>query len=95
MRGSLVLLVFVMIFGHFASSAQAQHAGFVLFGEPTAEASDVADNHRFVHPITAPFESEDSFVTTDLRGWFIYQDIPQSNLLGGGNAKGYALPVKR
>lgn len=76
------------------SAAHAQHAGFVLFGEPSEGASSVPETHRFVHPMTSPYFHEDSFVTTDLRGYFLYHDFPSGGVINGGTAKVYALQAR-
>ena len=69
-----------------ASSAFGQHADFVLFGESNPAAANVPADHTFVHPITSPYFHEDSFVTSDVRGWFVYHDLPNDIALDGGNA---------
>lgn len=42
--------------------------GFVLFGDNTEKP---AAEEKFVRPVTAPYFHEDSFVTTDLRAWYL------------------------
>lgn len=74
--------------------ANAQHAGFVLLGDPNPEAAEVTQDQQAVHPVTAPYFQEDSFVTTDVRGWFVHHSIPDSSLLGGGEAQVYAVQVR-
>ena len=86
----------------FVSSTQAQHAKFKLFdgliggdkseGE-SEEASEApySEDEKFVHPVTSPYGHEDSFVTTDARAWFAYQDFGS---VIGGNAKLYALQLR-
>ncbi len=79
----------------FASAqANAQHANFVLLGEPNPQAAQVPEQQRHVHPLTSPYFNEDSFVTTDVRLWFLYHDFPKSSLIAGGNAKVYAAQVR-
>ncbi|XAL99329.1 hypothetical protein OT109_17335 [Phycisphaeraceae bacterium D3-23] len=75
-----------------ALPAAAQHADFVLFGEPDAEAADVPENQQFVHPITSPYYHENSFVTTDVRAWYLYHDFPNSVL--GGDVQVAAVQVR-
>ncbi len=75
-------------------SVQAQHARFVLFGDPTEAASQVPENHRFVHPVTDPYDAEDSFVTTDVRAWFLQHKFPKSGILNGGDAQVYAAQIR-
>lgn len=70
-----------------ASQCYAQHAGFVLFGEPNPEAAKATPEQRFVHPVTSPYFHEDSFVTTDIRLWYLYHDFPNSSTFGGGHAQ--------
>jgi hypothetical protein len=74
------------------TTARAQHAKFVLF-EP-AKIPDVTPDTQFVHPVTSPYFHEDSFVTTDVRAWFLYHDFPNGGLINGGSAKVYALQVR-
>lgn len=76
-----------------ANTALAQHAGFVLFGEPNP-AADIPAERQAVHPITSPFFHEDSFVTTDVRAWYIYHDFPKSSAIAGGRANAAAVQVR-
>ena len=46
-----------------------------------------------VHPITAPYWHEDSFITTDLRPVFVYHAFP-GEVLGGGKATVTALQLR-
>jgi hypothetical protein len=46
--------------------------GFVLFGD---SAEKVAPEQKAVRPISAPYFHEDSFVTTDLRAWYLAHDL--------------------
>jgi hypothetical protein len=77
-----------------ASAAQAQHAGFVLFGEPSEAGRVQATERKFVHPVTSPYFHEDSFITTDLRAWALYHDFPNDDLIDGGSAKVYAVQAR-
>jgi len=74
------------------SSALAQHAGYVMFGEPNPAAAEVAPQRQAVHPITAPYFHEDSFVTTDVRAWYLYHDFSTSTI--GGNVQVAALQLR-
>ncbi len=74
--------------------ASAQHAKFVLFGDPAPEAAKAAPEHQFVHPVTSPYWHEDSFVTSDLRAWFAYHNFPKSSTIGGGDANVYAVQAR-
>jgi hypothetical protein len=76
------------------ASAKAQHANFVLFGDPTPAAKEAPDNNKFVHPVTSPYYHEDSFVTTDLRLWAAYHDFPASSPIGGGDAQLLAAQIR-
>jgi len=75
-----------------ALPAAAQHADFVLFGEPDAEATAVPESQQFVSPITSPYFHENSFITTDVRAWYLYQDFSRSTI--GGNAQVAALQIR-
>lgn len=70
------------VLGLAAATASAQHASFVLIGEPNPDAASAAPEHRFVHPVTSPYFHEDSFVTSDVRAWYVYHNFPDS-VLGG------------
>ena len=48
--------------------------GFVLFGDDVAKP---APEKKFVRPLSAPYFHEDSFVTTDLRAWYVDHDLDQ------------------
>jgi len=72
----------------------AQHADFVLFGEKNEKGASQPAEQRFVHPVTAPYFHEDSFVTSDLRGWFVHHDFPKSSAIGGGDAQVAALQLR-
>jgi hypothetical protein len=76
------------------SSAHAQHAGFVLFGQPNPEGAAQAKQDRFVHPVTSPYFHEDSFVTTDVRAWALYHSFADNTIIDGGSAKVYAAQVR-
>ncbi|MEM1354794.1 MAG: hypothetical protein AAGC44_12275 [Planctomycetota bacterium] len=75
-----------------ANDASAQHADFVLFGEPDPEAAAVPENQQFVHPITSPFFHENTFVTTDVRVWYLYHEFSNSTL--GGNVQAAAVQLR-
>jgi hypothetical protein len=74
--------------------AAAQHANFVLFGDPNPKAAEVPKEQKHVAPLTSPYFNEDSFVTSDVRAWFLYQNFPKSSALGGGSAKVYAAQLR-
>jgi len=93
-REFLVAAVFVIACGVASQSANAQHANFVLFGDPSPEAAQVAPEHRFVHPVTDPYDAEDSFVTSDIRFWFLQHNFPDAGLMNGGEAQVYAAQIR-
>ncbi len=68
-------------------------AKFVLFGSETKDAAPAAEQ-KFVAPLTTPYYNEDSFVTSDLRAWFVYHDFPTGGSINGGSAKVYALQAR-
>lgn len=59
------LIASALVAGSLSLSAQG---GFVLFGEsgPT-----LAPEEKTVRPLTAPYFHEDSFITTDIRAWWL------------------------
>lgn len=87
---SLLASMFVLLM---STDAGAQHAQFVLIGEP-AQGADVAAEHRFVHPVTTPYFHEDSFVTSDVRLWYAYHKFPGSGVIDGGDANVYAAQIR-
>lgn len=70
-----------------ASSASAQHAGFVLFGNPDAAYANQPKEQTFVMPATSPYFNESSFITTDARLWYAYQQFDDNTPLGGGHGQ--------
>ncbi len=82
-----------------AVAAQGQHAKFklldgILGTDSSSSEAPYSTDEKFVHPLTSPYGHEDSFVTTDARAWFAYQDFGQAYGLAGGNAKLYALQLR-
>ena len=63
------ILAFGLVAGAITTHAQG---GFVLFGDAPKE---VASEHKVVRPVSAPYFHEDSFVTTDLRAWYLQHDL--------------------
>ncbi len=63
--------------------------GFVLFGENVEKP---AAEDKFVRPITAPYFNEDSFVTTDLRAWYLNHQFGNDTL--GGDVTVMALQIR-
>lgn len=76
------------------SAALAQQGSFVLFGKQSQEMLSLEPERRVVHPVTAPYFHEDSFVTTDVRAWYAYHSFPRSIALNGGDAHVYAAQVR-
>ncbi|MBB6428216.1 hypothetical protein [Algisphaera agarilytica] len=94
MNLSFKTLLAVLCVAALTPAAVSQHAGLVLFGDPNPAAAEVEPMRKAVHPVTSPYYHEDSFVTTDVRAWFLYHDFPKSSAIGGGNAKVYALQIR-
>jgi len=59
------------------ASASAQGSHFVLLGN----GESLSPEKKFVRPLTAPFLHEDAFITTDVRGWFLFHENGESNSL--------------
>jgi opacity protein-like surface antigen len=76
-----------------AATSMAQHANFVLFGDPNPAAANQDPEDVFVHPITSPFYHEDSFVTSDVRAWYVYHGFDDQPF-GGGNAQLFAVQLR-
>ncbi len=74
------------------TGAYAQHAKLVLFGEPTEAAAEAPASQQFVHPVTSPYYHEDSFVTSDVRLWYVRHSLPGA--FGDGEAHLYAAQVR-
>ena len=55
------------------SFATAQGSNFVLFGK----GEEVPPEKKTVRPLTAPYLHEDALVTTDVRGFFLYHELPE------------------
>ncbi len=84
--GALAVLV--------SSTAHAQHADFVLFGERDAAASSQTAEGRFVHPLTSPYFHEDSFVTSDVRFWYVHHEFTGGSPIGRGDATVIAVQAR-
>jgi hypothetical protein len=67
--------------------------GFVLFGDSAVE---IAPEQKAVRPISAPYFHEDSFVTTDVRAWYVAHDFDSDTqgVLGNGSATVMAVQVR-
>lgn len=77
-----------------ASAAGAQHAKFVLFGDPDPAFANVPKDQYFVHPCTSPYFQENSFVTTDIRLWYAYQKFDNNTPLGDGHGQVAAAEIR-
>ncbi len=69
------------------------NAGFVLFGDANPAAAKQQAKDKFVRPITSPYYHEDSFVTSDVRAWYVYHRFDDQPL-GHGDAQVYALQIR-
>jgi hypothetical protein len=79
----------------FASSAAGQHADFVLFGDPDPAAAAVPAEQQFVAPVTSPYYNENSFITSDLRAYYLYHKFDNAGVDGiGGDVQIAALQVR-
>jgi hypothetical protein len=74
------------------ASLNAQ-AGYVLFDESHVE---LAPEQRVVRPLTAPYFNEDSFVTTDVRAWYVSHsfDSDTGAVLNKGSVSVMAVQVR-
>lgn len=87
MKMHLLMCGVVIIAG--AVTAASAQGGFVLFGEG-GEAPSL--EQRFVRPVTAPYFHEDSFVTTDVRAWYVNHQFYGDTI--GGDVSVYAVQVR-
>lgn len=76
------------------SIARAQAANFTLFGSKSEEGTALPMERQAVAPITDPYYHEDSFVTSDVRAWFVYHSFADSIALDGGDAEVYAAQIR-
>lgn len=74
--------------------AVAQHTDTVLFGEADAAAKNAPAESQFVHPITSPYVHEDSFITSDLRAWYLMHEFTAGSPIGSGDATVLALQAR-
>ena len=88
------LLVTMTVAIAMTSAVSAQHADFVLFGDSNQDALSLDKHRRAVHPISAPYFHEDSFITSDVRAWALYHDFPKASAIGGGDAKVVAAQLR-
>ncbi len=92
-RLTLAAIVAASTAANSAGIATAQHANFVLFGAPSAEALEVPDYRRAVAPLTSPFYADDAFITSDVRGVWMHHSFPEPRV-GGGSVTAYALQLR-
>lgn len=60
------------------------HADFVLFGESDPAFAAQTAEQTFVNPITSPYYHENSFITSDVRAWYIYHQFDNNGVANGG-----------
>lgn len=77
-------LLLVLIF-----ASPSAFATTVLFGDAAPE---VPPEERFVRPVTAPYFHEDSFVTSDVRAWYLRHEFEDDTI--GGDVTVIALQVR-
>lgn len=77
-----------------SSIAYGQAAETVLFGEQDTAGLALPAERRAVHPLTSPYYNEDSFVTTDIRAWYVRHEFPNTIALAGGSATVYAVQAR-
>ena len=70
-------------------STLSAQGGFVLFGDSNVE---IAPEQKAVRPISAPYFHEDSFVTTDVRAWYLEHNFDSDTI--GGDVMVAALQVR-
>lgn len=75
-------------------NAYGQAAETVLFGEQDREGLALPDERKAVHPVTSPYYNEDSFVTTDIRAWYVRHSFPNNSPIAGGTATVYAVQAR-
>lgn len=65
-------------------------------GAPAREKKpwDVPKEELFVHPISAPYYHEDSFVTSDVRLWYLYHKFSKQTALDGGHLQAVAAQLR-
>lgn len=85
-RKSFTLLASALLAGTVSLSAQG---GFVLFGN---SGPSLTAKNKTVRPLTAPYFHEDSFITTDIRAWWVQHEFYSDTI--GGEATVYALQAR-
>lgn len=54
----------------------------------------LAGDDQFVAPVTSPYYNENSMISTDIRGWFVYHKFNSEALGPDTNATDYAVQVR-
>ena len=85
-RYTPLIVAFGLVAGAITTHAQG---GFVLFGDASKE---ITPDQKVVRPVSAPYFHEDSFVTTDLRAWYLNHSFYGDTL--GGDVTVAALQVR-
>lgn len=67
-----------------ATQATAQHADFVLFGDADPAMSAQTAEQTFVEPVTSPYYHENSFITSDIRAWYLFHSFDNDGTANGG-----------
>ncbi len=88
------LLVATGLASQMLTGAYAQAAETVLFGDQDAAGLALPDERKAVHPVTSPYYNEDSFVTTDVRAWYVNHQFPGNSPIDGGDATVYAVQIR-
>ena len=91
---SIATFIFATAITIAAHQSSAQHTTFTLLGDPNPAAASTPSHRKAVHPISSPYFHEDSFITNDVRAWFLYHDFPNASVIDGGNAKVYAAQLR-
>lgn len=86
------LLAALVLASACGSTASAQHANFVLFGEPTQGVKGMDPSNRFVQPVTSIYFNESSFVTSDIRVSAMFHDFPDE--VAADNAQIYDVQIR-
>lgn len=65
---------------------------FTLFGDPPKV---ISGDDKFVAPVTAPYYSESSFITSDVRLWYAHHSFNGDSILGSdASANDYAAQLR-
>lgn len=65
---------------------------FTLFGDPPKA---ITGDDKFVAPVTSPYYSENSFISSDVRAWYVHHSFNGDSILGpDSSANDYAAQVR-